>query len=249
MAYDQAIGPDTRAGLGIGYSQTAIDGMTYDTNTDFDTYQATAYIGHEDGPLFIHGSASVGWNEYKGRRHIVFTGINRTANSEYSGQDYTIFTETGYHFLMDQFTLTPIASLQYGRVNISDYTEQGAGDINLHVDAQGYDFLESGLGAKLERSFKYHDMNFVPEIHAKWLHEIINPSLSQTAAFDVPGSSAFTTSGLGTDDDTFNVGAGITLLSCACNAKTWSVEVGYDYDWRNDGYSAHQGTARFTHSF
>lgn len=249
IGYDMPLGLGTRAGLGVGYARGTIKGKTFDANASSDTYQGTAYIGHEQGPWFVNGSASFGWNEYASMRHIVFPGMGRTANAEYSGQDYTAFMDTGYHLPVAKFTVTPLASLQYSRVNISGYTEKDAGDVNLKVNSQGYDFLESGLGVKLERSFNYRGGTIVPEAHVKWLHDFLNPQLAQTAAFTAPGSSEFTTQGHRTADDTYDAGAGLMLLSCACGAQTWSIESVYDYNWRNDGYSAHQVMVRFTDRF
>ena len=249
IAYDAPIGTDTRAGLGVGYSWNKIEGKFYDTGTHFDTYRATAYIGHEMGPWFVNGSASFGWNEYDGYRHIVFTGTNRTANRTYSGQDYTAFTSTGYNFSVQEFTLTPFASLQYTRVNIGSFHEDGAGDINLQVNRQRYNFYESGLGVKVARDFSYRGRTFVPEVHYKWLRDFSNPTLKQTAVFNIPSSTPFTTHGLKVSSNTHSVGTSITLLDCACRETTWSVNAGYDYDWRADNFSANQGTLRITKRF
>jgi uncharacterized protein with beta-barrel porin domain len=134
-------------------------------------------------------------------------------------------------------------------MQLGGYNETGAGDINLQVKAQGYNFLESGIGVKVDRDFKYRDAVYVPEVHTKWLHEISNPALVQNAAFTTPGSSSFTTQGMKTADNTYNVGAGLTLFSCDCSDKKLSVEAVYDYDWRQDGYSAHQGMLKLSSRF
>jgi outer membrane autotransporter protein len=250
IACDAPIGLDTRAGLGFGYAQSTINGKTFDADTDFDTYQATAYIGHEDGPWFLNGSASLGWNDYSSMRHIVFTGVDRKANADYSGQDYTAFASTGFHLSVQEFAITPLASLQYSHMHLTGYTEKDAGDVDLKVNSQDYDFLESGLGVKVERYFRNRDgTSYVPEGHFNWYHELSNPGLEQTAEYTAAGSGSFTTSGLKTADDTFNVGGGLTLLSCVCSATTWSLEAVYDYDWTNDGYSANQVMIRFTSRF
>ena len=252
IAYDMPIGQDTRAGLGFGYAHTIIDGKTYQTNsnTNFDTYQTTAYIGHEQGPWFIHGSESFGWNEYSAQRGIVIPGSPYyAAKSEYSGQDYTTFVNGGYNFSAPaQFTITPIASLQYSRVNMDSYTEKNAGDLNLHAKPQGYDFLESGLGVKVERGFSYHNWTFVPDIHVEWLHDFLNPTMAQTTAYTVGSASSYTT-GPKTDPDTLHAGTSIVLLSCMCSKTKLSLEVGYDFYWRNDGYVANQVTMRVTGRF
>ena len=249
IGYDTPLAPNTRVGLGAGYARSSIEGKTFDTRIDADSYRATAYIGHENGPWFANGSASIGWNEYSGRRHILFTGVDRTADADYDGQDYTAFVNTGYRLPVQKFTITPLASLQYSHIDLDGYTETGAGDINLNVDSQDYNFLESGLGVKVEHGFNYSNkMTLVPDVHFKWLHELYNPTLQNTASF-VAGSPSFTTSELRTPDNTYNVGVGFTLLSCACAGTTWSLEGAYDHDWGNDGYAADRLTAKFAINF
>ena len=250
IAYDTPLGTNTRGGLGFGYARSIIDGKTFDADVETDTYRPIAFIGHEDGPWFVNGSASFGWSEYSSRRHIVFTGVDRTANAEYSGQDYTAFVNTGYHFSAQKFTITPLASLLYSRMHLNGYTETGAGDVNLKAKSQDYDFLESGLGVKVERYFRTRsNLTFVPEAHFNWFHELSNPSLKQTAKYTATGSGSFTTSGEKTADDTFNVGCGLTLLSCTCSATTWTLEAVYDYYWNSTDYSANQVMMRLTSRF
>ncbi len=250
LGYDVPLGTHTRAGLGVGYARSSIDGKTFDNSTDVDTYQATAYLGHERGLWFVNGSVSIGWNNYEGKRNILFTGVDRTADADYDGQNYTAFVNTGYHFPLQKFTITPLASLQYTYMNIDDYTETGAGDINLKVDSQDYNFLESGLGVKVERSFSYSNkMTLVPDVHLKWFHELSNPSLENTASFNSVGTSSFTTPELRSPENTYNVGAGLTMLSCACDETTWSVEAVYDHEWGNDSYSSDRVMAMLNISF
>jgi uncharacterized protein with beta-barrel porin domain len=254
---DQALGIETRVGAGIGYAQSHIDGTpigTGNSNADFNTYEATAYISHEQGPWFVQGDVAFGWNDYSGQRNISFPGFSQTANASYSGQEYTAFATSGYHFLVPQgITITPLASLQYTHVDLGSYNETGAGDVDLKVKSQSYDFLESGLGVKVARPFAASlfstDGGYVPEVHFKWLRELLNPTLKNTAAFSAPGSPYFTTAGFNTSDDTFDVGAGLQFLSCSCSAKTWALEAVYDYEWRRDNYSANQGMIKFSARF
>src|SRR5258708_4263651 len=252
---DAPIGEDTRGGLGIGYARSIINGRTFSTNTDFDTAQVTAYVGHERGPWFVQGDLSAGWNDYSGKRNIAFPGFSRSARAAYPGQDYTSFMSTGFHFAADRFTITPLASLQYTHVSLGNYGETCAGDIDLRVRGQEYDFLESGLGVKVAHPFGFHDGfanrdgTVVPEVHVKWLRELYNPTMMNVAAFAPAGSPLFAAPGIKAAPDTFNIGTGITLLSCACSAKTWSLEAVYDYDRRTDNYDAHQVMMKFSSRF
>ncbi len=254
IAYDMPLdslgfGGETHAGLGIGYARSTITGKTFSASTDANTYQVTAYIGHEVGPWYVKGDVSSGSNDYSGTRNTVFPGIDRSAQASYSGQDYTGYVTTGYHFFARGVTITPLASLQYTHMNLDGYTESGAGDINLHVNSQSYDFLESGLGVKVARAFHYRDRLYVPEAHFKWFHELNNPTMQNTAAFVAPGSPAFTTPGLTPAADTLDLGTSFSFLSCACNARTWSVKAVYDYYWTDAQYFAQRAMIQFSMRF
>ena len=246
---DVNLGLETRVGLGVGYAQTTINDKGLADSTNFNTYQATAYISHIHGPWYVDGDVSFGWNDYSGARNISFPGIGRRAQASYSGQDYTAFGITGIHLPAGAgVTVTPFASLQYTHMNIAGYTESGAGDISLKVNAQNYDFVESGLGGKVTRPFAGSGGSYVPEGHFKWLRDLVNPTLINTASF-TGGSPQFSTPGLKNSPDTLNIGAGLTFLTCSCSANNWSVEAVYDYYWRSDNYSAHQGTIKFSARF
>jgi uncharacterized protein with beta-barrel porin domain len=244
-----ALGGETHAGLGLGYARSTINGTATGSNTVSDTYQITAYLGHEQGPWFVDGDLSFGWSDYSGQRPIVFPGIDRTAQASYNGQDYTAFLATGFHLFAQGFSITPLASLQYTHLDLGSYGESGAGSIDLNVNAQHYDFLESGLGATVARPFQGSGGTYVPEVHFKWLHELSNPAFQNVAAFAVPGSPTFTTPGLRTSADTLDAGIGLTFLSCGCTAKTWSLEAVYDYFWQPDNYSANQAMIKLTVHF
>jgi outer membrane autotransporter protein len=249
IGYDAPVSPETRVGLALGYARSTINAKVFSNKTQFDTYDATIYAAHEQGPWYINGNLSYGWNDYTGSRSVSFPGLSRTAQASYSGQAYTAFATTGYHIPIQGLTITPLASLQYTHVKVGSYGESGGGDINLAVGSRSYDFLESGLGVKVAHDFKYADVTYVPDLHTKWFHELNNPTMTQTAAFRLPGSSSFTTPGFRPAGDTFNIGAGVTILTCACASRKWSLEAIYDYYWRTDNYSAHQGTLRLSTRF
>jgi len=73
--------------------------------------------------------------------------------------------------------------------------------------------------------------------------------VTQTAAFETPGSASFSTSGIKPADDIFNIGAGITLLSCGCSHSPWSVQAVYDYYTSNASYAAHRGMIKVSMRF
>jgi outer membrane autotransporter protein len=248
-AWDAPVGPDTSAGFGFGYANASIRANSGIARTHVDTYQVTAYVNHDPGPWFLNAAVSLGANSYSGDRDIVFPGVNRRATASYGGTTVTGVATTGWHIPMGSAVVTPLAGIQYSRIKIGGYTEAGAADIDLRLQARKYDFVESTLGVKLARPYQTAHGAFVPEIHGKWLRELGNPKQGQTAAFVVPGSQSFDVPGLRTADNLWNAGAGFILASCGCTSRAWSIEAGYDYYGSGAGYSAHQGTVRLSARF
>lgn len=250
VGYDTPLSDDTRVGLSAGYARSTITGKALGSSTGINTYQLTAYIAHEDGKWFGDGNVSYGWNGYSGTRRITFPGLDRKANAKYAGNDLTVFLTAGRHFDVDELTVTPLASLQNSFLNMRGYAETGAGDINLQVAEQHYTFLESGLGMSVAQHFDFGEgRDLLPEVHVKWLHEILDVNIQNTVALVAPGSTSFVTSGPNNSPDTLNLGTGITLLSCGCNTRTWSIEAMYDYYWKSGGYSANQVTLAASYRF
>ena len=240
LAYDRPVAVDTRAGVSVGYANSTIDGHDSSSETTIDSYQLTGYLNHTPGPWYVQGSLTAGVDRYDGERQIAFPGINRVAKSDYDGQQYTAMVSAGKHFYLDQaVTVTPFASLQTSLITVDSYTERGAGEVNHRVDDQDYNLTQSGLGVKIERVIKSGAATYSPEAHVKWLHDFSDTTTEQTAAF-TGGGSAFNVEGIEQNRDMYNVGAGMTFLSCNCNNNSWTVKGQYDYKWNDSDYSSNQ---------
>ena len=243
IAFDKLISDATRVGIGAGYANTKVDGNNLSGHTEIDSYQITAYLDHTMGDAFIQGALTAGVNKYEGQRSIAFNGINRSASANFDGQQYTAIATVGNHFSFGkQGTITPLASLLVSRIQVDSYNEKGAGDANLRVNSQDYDFVQSSLGFKAERIFQSGNNSYSPEVHFKWLHDFNSTTMEQQAAF-TGSTTKFTSKGIKQDRDLFNIGAGFTFLSCKCDDKSWSLKALYDYKWNDSGYSSNQISA------
>lgn len=239
LAYDIPLSKETRVGLGGGYANTSIDDNNSAGQTNINSYQVTGYVSHAPGPWFIKGGVTAGMDRYDGSRSIVFSGVNRTASADYKGHQYSALVSAGHHFFFNQTTITPVVGLQASRIHVGGYTETGASDINLRVNSQDYDVLQSSLGVKAEHHIRAASGNFYPEVHFKWLHDFTSTTMEQTAAF-TGGGAQFQTRGIDQDRDLFNVGAGVSFLSCNCVDNAWTVKGVYDYKWNQSNFSSHQ---------
>ena len=239
LAYDKPLNNQTRVGLGGGYAKSTIDGNNSSGSTDINSYQITGYLHHTPGPWFVQAAVTAGVNDYESTRHIVFPGVNRTATSDYTGQQYSGIVTVGRHYQVNETTITPLASLQASHIRVGSYTESGAGDANLRIESQDYNFVQSTLGVKAERVIRSGNRTYAPEVHAKWLHDFKSTTMEQDAAF-TGGGASFNAQGIKQDRDLFNIGAGVTFLSCNCEKDAWTVKGLYDYKWNDSEYSSHQ---------
>lgn len=239
LAYDIPLSKETRVGLGGGYANAHVDDNNSNGKTKIDSYQLTGYLSHAPGPWFIKGALMAGIDRYDGSRPIVFPGVNRTASADYKGHQYSALVSAGQHFFFNQTTVTPLVALRASRIHVGSYSETGAGDINLRVKSQDYDVVQSSLGVKVERQIQSGNGNFYPEMHFKWLHDFTSTTMEQTAAFS-GGGGQFKAQGIKQDRDLFNVGAGISFLSCNCGDDSWTVKGIYDYKWNESSFSSHE---------
>lgn len=239
VGYDMPISVNTLIGLGAGYIRSDIDGNNSLNQTKIDSYNLTAYLNYAPQPFFIRAALTAGLDKYDGSRQIEFTGINRIAKSEANGKQYSALLTAGKNFNLSKTIITPTIGMQATRLEVDSYEEHGAGDINLRVDSQSYNFLQSIAGVKVERVIKSENLTVAPEVHAKWSHDLNSTTMGQDSVF-TGGGSKFHVQGIEQDRNTYIVGAGMTFISCSCAKDTWSVKAAYDYKWNETNYHDNQ---------
>jgi len=243
LGYDRAVLDSFIIGLNTGYAQDRIRSKDNSTRTDVDSYQVGMYGNYAKGPFYLDGIFSFAYNQYDSSRRIMFNSIDRTPKSDYGGQQYSTYLEGGYTFKKNDFEITPLTSLQYMHLRTNSYTEKDAGDANLDVDAQDYNLLQSGLGAKVSYLFAASEYTFIPEFHAKWLYEFLGEAQQTTSTF-TGGGASFVTAGFSPAQSSYNLGLKLTLLT----KQNISLSFGYDFEGKSDFYS-HSGIINARYDF
>ncbi len=237
------IGP-TVVGVSGGYAYSEVDSDQSNIgNTDVNSYQGTLYGSYDGGPYYIDGAVSFAYNEYKGSRKIAFGNILRTANADYDGQQYSAYLGGGYTVESGGYDITPMASLRYTRLHIENYTETNADDLNLKVNSQDYDLLQSGLGAMIAYPVKRDNITFIPELHGMWLYDFSGDKQQTTSTF-TGGGASFKTDGADPAQHSFDVGAGLTFDT----EYNVSLVLNYDFEIKEDFYG-HSGDVTVKYSF
>ena len=192
IGVDRLFGDVLTIGISGGYAFGKVNSAANNAKTDITSGQGTVYAGYQDAniPFFIDAAGSFAWNWYQGQRNVRVGLIDRTANADYHGQQYGLYLGGGYKFkLGNNLELTPLASIQWNRLSLAGYTETNADSMNLSVNRQSYDILQSGLGASIAVPLKYQWGNFTPELHAKWLYDFIADAMAMTSTFTGGGGS------------------------------------------------------------
>ncbi len=213
LGADHLFGDNLTLGASGGYAYGRVNSKVNNGRTAINSGQGTLYgeYQNEARTYFIDMAGSFAWNWYDGKRDVVVGTINRTAFAEYEGQQYDTYLGGGYNFdLGNNFTFTPLASLQWDHLHLNSYTETGAGSMNLSQKAQSFNLLQSGVGAKLSYDAKTKWALITPEIHGKWLYDFIGDNVAITSTF-TGGGAAFDALGAKPARNSFNAGGKLSF--------------------------------------
>jgi autotransporter-associated beta strand repeat/autotransporter-associated beta strand repeat/autotransporter-associated beta strand repeat/autotransporter-associated beta strand repeat len=208
LGADHLFSDSVTLGVSGGWAYGNVDSDANNGNTYINSAQSTIYGGYYNDkyPFFIDISGSFAWNWYQGRRDITVGTISRRANASYDGQQYGAYIDGGYDIDIAKKTrLTPLLSLQWSHLHLQSYTETEAGALNLSINGQDYDILQSGVGASVNTEIESKWCTFIPEIHGKWLYDFLGDAVVSTSTFNGGGAS-FESNGAKPALNAFNVG-------------------------------------------
>jgi len=211
------------AGASFGYAQNWIKSSSAGTETIADSYQGNLYGSLAINDYYLNTIFSFGYNLYDSSRHISFGGIDRQAKSSYSGNQYSGYLEGGRKFNFAGLDITPLFSLQYLQLQLNGYSESGAGAVNLTVDAQRYNLMQSGVGFKIAYPRQNDFTKIIPELHARWFYDFIGDP-QQTSSQFAGGGASFATRGFDPPRASYNIGAKLNIITTA------GIEVSLNYD-------------------
>ncbi|HNZ11886.1 MAG: Outer membrane protein B precursor [Deltaproteobacteria bacterium ADurb.Bin151] len=234
LGFDRFLYKNILAGFSFGSARNYVTTHDVNTNTDADSYQGSIYGSLAQDAYYLDAILSFSYNRYDTSRHIVFSGINRTAKSNYDGCQVSGYLEGGYAFNIRGIILTPLMSLQMIHLSLEDYTETQAGALNLKVDRQNYNLFQTGLGMKVAYPIINKNVRITPELHAKWLYDFAGDAQQITSSF-AGGGTSFVTQGVDPARSSGSIGAKLTIMT----PTSWSVSLNYDFETKPDFYGHH----------
>ena len=209
---------DVVLGVGAAYLGTGMDWRQNGGNANTKYAKFGLYGSYFTPRFFIDGVLSGGINWTVAQRQITilsddnayFPSLYRNAFSNQSGHDLAVHWRSGVNLSLGNWYLTPVAGLAYFSLHQNSFEEQGAGGLNLNVNANQAQTLRSTLGARLARtSTAPSGGKITPELTIGWAHNftlgrrVINASLAELGG-------SFATNGDNADANTLLAGAGVT---------------------------------------
>lgn len=186
---------DAVVGLGISYINSDAAVKSRLSKHDIDGLFAGAYGAWSDGPWSVAGSLAYSFSRVTTLRQIRFGDVDRTARAKYSAHSLGLSGEAAYAVDLDPTTtLSPVVTFDLGPSSHGNFSEKGAGSLNLTARSESWTRANARLGAALAHSISGRDGAVSLSARALWEHAIgdLHPvqSLSlagSQASFDVRG--------------------------------------------------------------
>jgi len=136
-------------GFAVNYSKPKSNFATGAADVESDSVQLGAYAGFGLGGAFAQGYVGYGWDDHDIERRGVVEGMSASPE----GNHWIAGGKVGYLMAMGDVRLGPIAALDYARVRVDGYTEEGDPALTLNVGSTRYKSLRGSIGAELRGDF------------------------------------------------------------------------------------------------
>lgn len=235
-SYGLALGADGKVneqwqvGAALSLAKGDVDGDSPVTrnNLEINTYQVSLYATDRlSEATSLNLQAGFGVNDNDSSRHIVFGGLNLVASGDYTSWHTLLDAELEQRYTVsEKATLASFLRAQYTYVSVEDYTETGAGAVNLHMEDNNEDSLIVTVGGKAAYALT-EQVKLTGHLGAGY--DLMASQSSVTATFS-GGGPTFVTDGL--DPSPFVMQGGLGLEMLAANGL--AITARYDVDGRED---------------
>lgn len=240
---DAPLSDRLRAGGAFTYAKSSIKSKstTAASQVDVDTFEVVGYASYNLDPhTDINYQLDVGTNKASSSREVSFMGTRAKADFD----SVVVHGSVGIGRLMPispATSWTPSVRVDYTYMRTEGYTEDGAGALNLDVDAQTYRELLLTGDAKVSHQF---EGGLKLLANASLGYDFINKQAKSTSTF-TGGGPAFVTDGLDVSPWFYRLGAGLAKET----GQGVEYSVRYDMEGRTSGYLNQSVSAKVRWAF
>ncbi len=239
---DKEIFDDSYLGISVSYANSKIKSRSALKNTSINSYQLNVYNGINFEKFFLNNFVGFVWNDYDSNRLIPVAGAN--ASSKYSGQTYIARSEIGVNKkLKNDFIFTPSFMITAAHNSSQNYSEDGAGTLNLNVKSQSTNFFETRAGFALSKELKIKDHLVFPEVTGSYGYDFAH-SRQQTSANFVGQTSIFNSTAANIARGSLKIGFGAKVHE----TENLFFNTNYVFEHRQN-FAAHSVVLKVTKKF
>ncbi len=239
---DYRLQQDLLLGLNTGYTYTGAGFHGSGGSVQGNTWPLNAYAAYLPKPFYAYGSLGYALNLFNLERDFNFGGLSRAASSSSTGNQLNGYGEMGYDLRLHPVVLTPAVNLSYSKLWLNGFTETGAGALDLTVNPQNAQSLQTGVGGKITVPLQRDSVTVTPQAYAFYQHECSDSSRIIDARLSQGGGSFnyLTDDFSGAPHRNFAVvGADVTIAS----KKNLKVQLDYNAEVGRGNYTAHYVSA------
>jgi outer membrane autotransporter protein len=235
---DYRITDNFAVGILGGYSHTWTN-LQPSGNIDVNSGRGGLYLTYFNKCFYLNAATYGGYNSYSSSRQ----GLLGSANGSTSGGEFSTWTESGYQFHLGNFTVGPMAALQYTLVDVNGFNESGSLlPLRVHSDQEAS--LRTDVGLKASYTWQIGNISVIPTLLAAWEHEYFYSALPITVSTpEFPGNVKLFGPDEGRNSAIVNAGAAIQWT------PQISTYIGYQGQLGRDNYSSNTVTGGISFSF
>lgn len=242
LGSDTKINKNLYVGLSGSYANSNIKSYNGLKNNNINSYQVNLYSGINLEKYFINNLIGFSWNAYESSRIIPVTG--NIAKAQYSGQNYMARIEGGADFKLPyNYTITPITTFTAAHNSIDDYSENGAGTLNLHTTTSPTKLFEIRAGLTLKNKFSINTTTIYPEIFASYGYDFVG-SQQKTSSNFIGQNTNFDSIASNPSRSSFKTGFGSKIFQ----KETFTLNLNYVFEKRHN-YTANSAGLMASYKF
>lgn len=240
FAVERAFSRNWMGGIWGNMAWGNVDGQNLNERASLENYHFGGHLVGFDGCDYWIAMAGAGVNTADVSRTLSSGSLSQTASGDVAGMQTNVYIERGRSHSWRGMRVQPFGALQYVYLFQDDFTETGAGALNLSVGDVNSHSLRSVLGGRVSSSYcTRHGRRWTPEVRASWMHEFLDTNQVFSSNF-AGATGAFAVDGVDLGRDWANVGVGVSLQVSA-NSRLFG---GYDAQL-NDHQVWHVGSGGF----
>jgi outer membrane autotransporter protein len=238
MGGDVRVNENWVLGVTLGYARSNSD-LTEGGSLEADGVRAAVYAMYERGEFYTELMVGGSYNSYDTTR----SALGGIAQGSTSSTSFDAYLGTGYDIHVNQWTITPMASLLYSDVHIDGFDESGSLQ-PLSIDSQNQSSLRSRIGIRAAYTAICGAARVTPSLSLQWQHEFLDNELAMRSRFANGAGSPFTVHGPETGRDSALVTAGVNVAW-----SRYAVYLAYQAELGRRNYESHTLLAGFRMSW